>query len=128
MNYQRSEVPTAGPPDEVSRTVKLIALILVGAALTGIITLAMWDLSGQRFWLFCALLVFVSESVFLSAKLLGDHDATKALGWRFSGFSDWAIASVFLAVIVLAFVACLVVTYQLVFLAPLGTCGELCLP
>ncbi len=107
---------------------KPIALILAGAALTGIITLAMWDLSGQRFWLFCALLVFVSESVFLSAKLLGDDDAANALGWRFSGFSDWAVTSVFLAVIVLAFIACLVVTYQLVSLAPVGTCGEICLP
>ncbi len=107
---------------------KPIAVILAGAALTVIVTVEMWDLSGQRFWLFCALLVFIGESIFLSAKLLGDNDATKALGWRFSGFSDWAVASVFLAVIVLAFVACSVVTYQLVFLAPLGTCGEICLP
>ncbi len=128
MSYQRSEAPTAGPPDEVSRTMKSIALVLVGAALTGLISLEMWNLSGQRFWLFCALLVFVSEFVFFTARLLGDNDATKALGWRFSGLSDWASASIFLAVIVLTFVACSVVTYQLVSLTPFGACGEICIP
>jgi hypothetical protein len=108
--------------------VKLITLILAGAALTGIITVEMWHLSGQRFWLFCALLVFVSQSIFLSAKLLGDNDAAKALGWRFSGFSDWAVTSIFLAVIVLGFIACSVVTYQLISFAPVRACGEICLP
>ncbi len=128
MNYQRSEAPTAGPSDEVSRTMKTIALILVGAALIGIISLEMWDLSGRRFGLFCALLVLVGESVFLTARLLGDKDTTQALGWRFSGFSDWAFASVFVAVIVLAFIACSVVTYDLVSRAPAGACGEICIP
>lgn len=107
---------------------KSIALILVGAALIGLISLEIWDLSGRHFGLFCALLVLVGESVFLTARLLGDTDATQALGWRFSGFSDWVSASVFLAVIVLAFIACSVVTYQLVFLAPAGACGEICIP
>ncbi len=107
---------------------KLIALILAGATLAGIITLEMWHLSGQRFWLFCALLVFISESIFLSAKLLGDNGAAKTLGWRFSGFSDWAFAVIFLAVIVLASIACSAVTYQLVFLAPVRACGEICIP
>lgn len=107
---------------------KPIAMTLVGAALTGIITIEMWHLSGQRFWLFCALLLLVSESVFLSAKLLGDSDAIRALGWRFCGFSDWATASISVAAIVLGLIACSALIYQLVFFAPVGACGEICLP
>lgn len=107
---------------------KLIATILADAALSGIITIEMWHLSGQRFWLFCALLLFASETVFLSAKLLGDKDATKVLGWRFCGFSDWATASISVAAIVLGLIACSALIYQLVFFAPFGTCGEICRP
>lgn len=107
---------------------KPIAMTLVGATLTGIITIEMWHLSGQRFWLFCALLLLVSESVFLSAKLLGDSDAIRALGWRFCGFSDWATASISVAAIVLGLIACSALIYQLVFFAPVDACGEICLP
>lgn len=107
---------------------KPIAMTLVGAALTGIITVEMWHLSGQRFWLFCALLLLASESIFLSAKLLGDGDAIRALGWRFCGFSDWATASISVAAIVLGLIACSTLIYQLVFFAPVGACGEICLP
>lgn len=107
---------------------KHIAMTLVGAALTGIITIEMWHLSGQRFWLFCASLLLVSESIFLSAKLLGDGDAIRVLGWRFCGFSDWATASISVAAIVLGLIAYSVLIYQLVFFAPVGACGEICLP
>ena len=107
---------------------KPIAMTLAGAALTGIITIEIWHLSGQRFWLFCALLLLVSESVFLGAKLLGDSDATKALGWQFFGFSDWVTAWIFVAAIVLSLIALSIVIYQLVFFAPVGPCGAICLP
>jgi hypothetical protein len=107
---------------------KLIAVILAGAALTVVVIIEMWHLSGQRFWLFCALLLFASESVFLSARLLGDDDATNVLGWRFCGFSDWAVASLLVAVVVLGLIACSVVAYQVVSLAPVGACREICLP
>lgn len=107
---------------------KPIAMTLAGAALTGIITIEIWHLSGQRFWLFCALLLFVSESVFLGAKLLGDSDATKALGWQFFGFSDWVRAWIFVATIVLSLIACSVLIYQFMSFAPVGPCGEICLP
>ena len=107
---------------------KPIAMTLTGVALTGIITIEMWHLSGQRFWLFCALLLFVSEAVFLSAKLLGDTYATKALGWRFCGFSDWATASISVAAIVLGLIACSALIYQLAYFLPAGACGEVCRP
>jgi len=107
---------------------KPIAMIFAGAALTGIITIEMWHLSGQRFWLFCALLLFVSESVLLSAKLLGDGDATNALGWRFCGFSDWTTASISVAAIVLGLIACSALIYQLAYFPPAGACGEICRP
>ncbi len=107
---------------------KFTAVALASSAISGIMTIAMWHLSGQRFWLFCALLLFVSESVFLSAKLLGDDDVARALRWRFCRFSDWAAASIFVAVVVLALVACSVLIYQLVYFTPVGACGEICLP
>ena len=107
---------------------KPIAMTIAGAALTCIITIEMWYLSGQRFWLFCALLLFVSEAVVLSAKLLGDSGATKALGWRFSGFSDWTTASISVAAIVLGLIACSALIYQLAYFPPAGACGEICRP
>ncbi len=107
---------------------KPIAMTLAGAALTGIITIEIWHLSGQRFWLFCALLLLVSESVFLGAKLLGDSDATKVLGWQFFGFLDWVTAWIFVAAIILSLIAFSVLIYQLVSFGPGGPCGAICLP
>lgn len=114
--------------NELPRPMKLITMTLAGAALIGIITLEMWHLSGQRFWLFCALLLIVSEAIFLTAKLLGDGDATKALGWKFCGFSDWATASISIAAIVLGLIACSALIYQLAYFPPAGACGEICRP
>lgn len=113
---------------ESGREMKPFAMTLALAALTGILAVEMWHLSDQRFWLFCALLLFVSESIFLGAKLLGDTHVTRALGWRFCGFSDWVSASISVAAIALGLVACSVLTYQVLFSAPVGACGEICRP
>ena len=104
---------------------KPLVIAAIFVALISTIALEIWNISGQRFWVFSGLLVLVAQTSFLFYALVGDRYAMVVAGRR---IFDWLFALVFPATITLCAIACLVLIYGLVFLAPPGPCGEICIP
>lgn len=95
------------------------------AGLTGLLLLELWYISGQEFGTFCLWLILVGEAIFLTSLLLGDY-SVMVLAVRRP--SDWVVALVFPAVVVLGMAGCLAFVYQLAALPAPGPCGEICMP
>ena len=103
---------------------KVAAVATAHALLIGIVVLELWYISGERFGVFCWLLVLVAQAVFFASLLLGDYQFMVLVRYR---IFDWLFALAFPTVLALGVIACLVLIYQ-VTATPSIPCGEVCLP